>query len=343
MPSFPPSRKWCFTFFPETKEDPDWLCIRDPVLYIRWQREVCPDTQREHLQGVLALSKPMRMTGVKALLHPAVHLEATKDWQRSLTYVWKSETSVEGSKRELGVMPQQGKRSDLTTAITTMEQSGLDRVASELPSVYVRYHKGLEALQRRRAKIQAVYPRKVVVLIGPPGVGKTYWALTKFENVYRVLDAKKGWFDGLDGHQVALFDDVGRGSLPCHNTLKQLTDSYGLHVQVKGGSTLWTPRLVILTSNELMDEWYGPDVANVHYDALKRRVKVFYLPQGQEHLDAWAREELRDLLKPEEEVPTQVERVPTPAPPPLPEREVSWIYDLEVAGEAQDQRATETA
>lgn len=171
-----------------------------------------------------------------------------------------------------------------------------------------------------------------MVLIGAPGTGKTFWALSQFENVYRVLDPVKGWFDGLDGQKVALLDDVGRGSLPHHNYLKQLLDCYGLTVQVKGGSVEWSPELVILTSNELITEWYGPDVSGIHYDALLRRVKVFYLPTGIEELNRWAEAEVPHLLKREEAKSGAAEQGPEKAQEPSSQDAVSetgsWVVPV---------------
>ena len=74
--------------------------------YVRYgiaQREVCPDTEREHVQFYIEFTRPVRMAHVKRIVaDPAAHLEqrrGTRDQARQ--YCSKEET------RKPGTQPQE--------------------------------------------------------------------------------------------------------------------------------------------------------------------------------------------------------------------------------------------
>lgn len=62
------------------------------------QKEKCPDTAREHYQGFLMLTKPMRLMSIKAILQcESAHLEKTKGTpQQAWEYCVKDDTRIEG-------------------------------------------------------------------------------------------------------------------------------------------------------------------------------------------------------------------------------------------------------
>jgi len=85
--------------------------------------------------------------------------------------------------------------------------------------------------------------------MGSTGGGKTRKAheLAKADggDVYIKSDSTK-WFDGYDGHEIAILDDIREGWMP-YNDLLTLLDPYPKRVEVKGGWRQWKPRLIILT------------------------------------------------------------------------------------------------
>jgi len=64
-----------------------------------WQREICPETNREHYQGYLRTSQQQRFAWVKKIL-PGVHIEPAKNWLKLIQYCKKEDTRVPGSKPE---------------------------------------------------------------------------------------------------------------------------------------------------------------------------------------------------------------------------------------------------
>lgn len=75
------SRRWCFTSY-------DPVYVGNPVVlrerfaegaeYLVYQREVCPNTGKKHIQGYVVLEKKKTLAGVKKWLNDAsAHCEQT--------------------------------------------------------------------------------------------------------------------------------------------------------------------------------------------------------------------------------------------------------------------------
>ena len=64
-----------------------------------WQREICPDTNREHYQGYLRLAQQQRFAWLAKNL-PGVHVEVARNWQALIAYSKKEDTRAPGSTPE---------------------------------------------------------------------------------------------------------------------------------------------------------------------------------------------------------------------------------------------------
>ncbi len=98
-------------------------------------------------------------------------------------------------------------------------------------------------------------PPLFYILYGPTGTGKTRFAHALARTYFHedpfthiTSTRTRPWFDGYDGHSVALFDEFTDESLTV-SWLKRLTDRYIFNVEVKGAVTPWYPRVIILCSN----------------------------------------------------------------------------------------------
>lgn len=276
-------RTWVFTIFqtnqiPSPDQAPVWNPAKMKALVYQW--EVCPQSGRLHLQGCIKLTQAMRLPGVKALLgHPQAHVEPCADWRASVAYCQKESTRAPGTATVVNgeVNGCQGKRTDLLEATTAIKRGRpLCEVAEEFPGTYVRCHKGLAALKSALTRPKRVPNRRVVLLWGTSGSGKTRMAHELFESLYTVFDIKTPWFDGYDNEDVALFDECGKGMMNI-NYLKRLLDIYPMSVPVKGGSVAWNPTTIILTSNIPLHLWYD-NYNHEDFEALSRRIKIFKFP-----------------------------------------------------------------
>lgn len=104
------ARSWTFTSFADNINiDPS------KVKYAIYQREVCPETGREHWQGYFTAHGAVRLTGAKAIIGDnTAHMEIAKgNAEQNHKYCTKDECRKEGTMpTEIGTLAKmgQGKR-----------------------------------------------------------------------------------------------------------------------------------------------------------------------------------------------------------------------------------------
>lgn len=96
------------------------------------------------------------------------------------------------------------------------------------------------------------YEKKLILWFkGETGEGKTRKAVEiaeKFGLKYWMTNDTLKWFDGYNDQELAIIDDFRKNMISDWNYLLRLLDGYGLCVQIKGGFTQWTPKIIIITS-----------------------------------------------------------------------------------------------
>lgn len=131
------------------------------------------------------------------------------------------------------------------------------------------------------------------------GLGKSFAAREEAKKLtggyYRITesnmssDRKTCWFNGYQGEQTLIIDDLNTGWVP-YNVLLNWCEGYPQELQTKGGTAWagWTT--VFITSNVDPNDWYGvgsvlgfPD-ANRH--ALERRIAGGGVRGGYIHFDS---------------------------------------------------------
>jgi predicted ATPase len=203
---------------------------------------------------------------------PKAHFEKRRGTQQeAIAYCTKPETRVDGPFVE-GTPAKQGERSDLDYAADLAKTAGVKRVAEEMPSQYLRYHKGFEKIRQLNMPKRS-WKTEVIVLFGAAGAGKTKFAYDRWPDLYRVNYDSQGklWLDGYDGEETILMDEF-YGQLP-YNYMKELMDRYPMRVHIKGGMTQWAPKRLVITSNTPPWEWYKNVFGNKeHAKAFMRRL-----------------------------------------------------------------------
>lgn len=253
----------------------------EKVRYVLYQLEKAPTTGTYHLQGCIGLVQAMKLTGIKKIFDDdTVHVEKAKDWEKLKIYCKKEETR-EMEAVEWGKDGEQGRRTDLEgLAATIKEGTTLSTIADTQPGMYIKYHRGLQALRTALMRPKAI-ERKVILCWGKTGTGKTRLAYDQYpiEDIYSVFCIKTPWFDGYDGQKIAILDECGPMMMN-HNFLKRLLDRHPMTVPVKGGSIPWNAEVIILTSNLPIEMWF--QIATEDMNALKRRMSIFEFPQDKE-------------------------------------------------------------
>lgn len=239
------------------------------VRYIILGLEVAPSTGQNHIQGYAELAKASTLSSLKKLLtpwFPGSHLEACAgSSKQNIAYCKK-----DGKFFEFGTPCEQGKRTDLESVFNTLSSGGTLRdVAEQDFGTFLRYQRGLVTF-RSMILSTANYERpEVFVRWGLPGTGKTRFVFDNHCHDQIWTWPGGPWFDGYDGHEVALFDDFDGSCGINFRTLLRILDRYRIDVPVKGAHVPWRPKTIFITSNRPPVEWYPYSLAD--YPALERR------------------------------------------------------------------------
>lgn len=263
MPRAPKSRKWCFTLH---KFQPNSvLHLRHPERYgatfVVFGRERCPTTGRRHLQGFLYFKNAITRSGCKKKLGRGfthVHLEAAKGTVvQNIAYCIK-----EGDGESYGEQPAQGRRSDLAE-IRLKIKAGVSQltIAENYWNQWVVYRRSFEAYRELLFQPGLFLQRKIYLIVGASGTGKTRYVYDRFANTEGGLwmshDPTLKWFDGYRGQKAVVIDDFRGGA--DFEFLLRLLDVYPVEVPIKGGFRHWVPEHIFITSNTEPSAWY-PDV-----------------------------------------------------------------------------------
>lgn len=271
------SRSYCFTTFQVDEfAVPD---VPQQIVYCIFQKERCPDTNRDHIQGYVELKNPKRIAGVKTLFNDkTMHLEKRNGTRtEAREYCRKADTRLEGP-WEYGVWKEEagpGKRSDLVNVQQDI-MAGLSKyqILEKYPSEFIRYHAGIgkSIFEINNKKCSTIFRLKikVIILFGATGTGKTRRAFSKDPNLFKLDKSSSGdtiWFDGYEGQKTLLIDDF-YGWIPWGSILNYL-DVYPVRLPVKGTHTFTGWERVYITSNKPWEEWYH---AITDQSALERRI-----------------------------------------------------------------------
>lgn len=247
------------------------------IRYMVCQREICPTTNREHVQGYVEFDKMMTRNQVKESIgDPAAHLEKRLgSQQQAIDYCTKNNTRVEDSVPFiLGEKAIMGERNDLKGALEAIKKKKpISEIIEEQPNL-LRYYKQLEMYKRDTDEERdRNEPVEVEVLIGEPGTGKTKHVFDKEKDLFSVPieNGSNIWFDGYRGQEAVLFDDF-YGGIKYHLLLK-LLDRYPIKVPIKGGFVNWKPKRIYITSNKPVNQWYNKDDIR----ALERRISKCFI------------------------------------------------------------------
>lgn len=241
----------------------------DFMQYLVYQKERGANGT-EHYQGYVEFTKQVGFKKVKSLLGETAHVEPRKGSQaQAIAYCKKEDTRIEPPV-EMGEPRSQGQRTDVAALVDVAKSGASKREAlDQLGATYVRYHKAYEHVQSLIKPARK--PRKVKLLVGEPGVGKTRYVLDKYPDAYVIPVANNSiWFDGYDGQEVVLIDDYA-GQMPLIQFLRLLHE-YPEQVPVKGGHVWFNPSRVYITSNYTIQEWYKWEGREASRAALERRI-----------------------------------------------------------------------
>lgn len=243
------SRLFSLTFFREAK--PELQIFQ----YFGGIQDKCPTTGRSHWQCFGYFKDPKTLKGVLKLLFKAgyggTHVEISKGTlEHNETYCSlgkgkepRDTSGVDGTQFREGNRPHQGSRTDLKAACAYASAGDFKSIE---PTVYMKFHKGLQALYLRDNKPYEG-PRTIIWYYGPTETGKSRRARAEYPDAYW-QSSDSGWFDHYLGQRVIVVDDIEHGVLSTREFLR-MTDRYPYHLKAKGTMLPLLADTIVFTSH----------------------------------------------------------------------------------------------
>lgn len=238
------------------------------VSYIKGQTETCPTTGREHYQLVVCLSSRGTLATVKRLFGGnAGHWERSRSTAAN-AYVWKEETSVDGTRFEFGTISVNPSKAEDWEAIWSLAKSGdIEKIPARIRVVSYRTIRAIGS--DYSAPVAMV--RAVRVFWGTTGSGKSFSAWSEAgEDAYAKCPRTKFW-DGYQSQRSVVMDEF-RGGIDVSHLLRWF-DRYPVRVEIKGSTVPFLASDIWITSNIAPEAWY-PDIDSATLEALMRRIEV---------------------------------------------------------------------
>lgn len=278
------SKYWTFTLNNYTDADVEHIRkIREifpSCTYLVFGREV-GEAGTPHLQGYLEFDTRRRFTIVKNLLAAGGRCHIEKRRRNATSQQNRDYCTKDGDFEEFGTIsePEPGKRTDIEVVRESILNGGVKTGMDLLMKVTT-----LGSLQYGAKLLASLTPPKrspvtVYWLHGATGTGKSRAAFDfserMAENSIRTwisIDSSGyKWFDGYIGQEIAIFDDFRTVDVPFSRLLR-LLDRYPLSVEVKGATTWWVPKWIIITTPLKLRESFGHLSHNEDLAQLERRV-----------------------------------------------------------------------
>jgi len=203
------------------------------------------------------------------------HIEACKSFFDSWKYCTKQASRVAGPVTH-GPIPKPPKRKGRSTKeFNELVLGGsLEELVADGSVHIATYPKLLQAKQlfQLRTASHASLPTLTNEWhFGPTGTGKTRGVSSKFPILFRKNPNK--WWDGYQGEETVLIDDVDTKHDGLGYYLKIWGDHYPFTAECKGSSMQIRPKTIIVTSNyHPRDIWNSPEMV----DPILRRFKLHH-------------------------------------------------------------------
>lgn len=263
--------------------------------YCVYQVEVCPETERIHIQGyaefndIITLKQARELFGNSQIrfgkrlgkaeqarhycMCPGPHCPEDAI-SPEFHPIYKLTKIIYADPVEFGTWTgksgKQGQRTDLLEFVNDVKSGMSDvELAEKHPINFMIHANRVNTLRLAAVPVLREHPQ-VIIIWGTTGQGKTHkvYADHDIKDICK-LEGTYKWFNGYTGQKVVIFDEYyGQFELPY---LFQLLDKYPMIVGTKGSFVNWRPTHIYFTCNESPRTWY-PHATQRQMDALSRRI-----------------------------------------------------------------------
>lgn len=242
---------------------------------IAFQQEVCPSTQRTHLQFFLHFTHAKTLNGVKHFIGDrAAHIEQARSLPHARQYCLKEETRLPNGTHYSRIhdqsTPRPAQKRPTNDEIITLSTPELWRGWTDwMRRNYVGVRAQRSALCPSRIREAPV----VYVLCGEPGSGKSTGARKHAQLLGKEIYSKPrgDFWLGYRGEEAILFDDYY--NTEAYDNLLRWLDAGNIWVSTKGSQKELRATHFYFTSNLRLAHWHSKIEDKA---ALYRRITKYY-------------------------------------------------------------------
>jgi hypothetical protein len=242
-----------------------------PCQWIKGQLEVGSSSAYRHWQVCVAFKKKVSLKQVRECFGP-VHCELSRS-SAANAYCWKEDTSVSGTRFELGTFTfQRNSKTDWEAVWSAAKSGNLEAVPPHCRVVNYGSLRRIGADHSRAIGME----RECFVYWGPTGTGKSRRAWDEAGMEAYCKDPRTKFWCGYQMEKNVVIDEF-RGGIDIAHLLRWL-DRYPVRVEIKGSSMPLHANKIWITSNLDPRLWYS-DVDQMTVDALMRRLTITEFPE----------------------------------------------------------------
>lgn len=226
-----------------------------------------------HLQFYMNFAKQQRLATMKKKNAEAHWTEVRID-NGCHQYAMKEETRIDGP-WEYGTKPVQ--RNNKTDWAEVKLKAKTNRIEEIPDDIYVKYYSTLKRIAKDHLHYQDKEALRGIWISGPAGCGKSR-AVKKFSPTAFPKN-RTPWWDGYNGEEVVVMDDVDKYDVKLGGLLKDWGDRYAKTLEVKGGVVTDNWKHFIVTSNYTIGEIW--DDSSTQEALYRRYIQVKFLSNGE--------------------------------------------------------------
>lgn len=251
---------WCFTLNNYTTAEE--LALKQlECRYIVYGHEQ-GEEGTPHLQGYVCFNSKKSLKQLKAISNRAHWEVARGDSQSNFDYCTKQDEEPyergvrPATRKERGKAGGAAQQERYKQAWELAKKGDLENIPED---ILIRHYRTLKEIK----KDHMVPPPTLDALEnhwfwGASGTGKSSAARREYPDAY--IKAANKWWDGYQGQEAVIIDDLDKAHSVLGHHLKIWGDHYPFLAETKGGAILIRPKHIIITSNYSIEEIFPFDV-----------------------------------------------------------------------------------